>query len=490
MKLIVGRKGLLIKTNGKISKRSVMLIVLALLVLIAGIFGIMKYRDEQKALSEKASIETKTFAYATDLDDSKETMTSVDAVVDYLTNWAKTKGVSCESDDSGNVIMDVAAAKGYKKVKPTLLVCSYSVDNFDGCIAPMSLCLYLAKNKAETGHLRILFTDNTGNNFNGIKALDKDYISDVHNIICVNGNSNNFWSTTTGGRSTYEFTKEYSTARIKTKGNKAIRITVEGLPGGIPALTYSSYPNPIKTLGNLLASFKTNAYIFKLADFHGGSSGNVLPKDACATIVINENDYKKFTDKLDSYIEKQVSKRSEKFPDFKITYKEVKLPKRVMEQKDADEFVSVIYTLLDGVYYKNDNGDVISSTNIGCVSEADGVYTILASASSLEEASLTEIDNTYKTICGLSNIKYRRLGGQAKWTVEEEDTLPSKIHEAFNIYSGNNLEFSPSVAPSAASYLRKYNVNAEIICVNLNSDRLERYTGTLLTYLKNQKPKK
>ena len=62
MKLIVGRKGLLIKTNGKISKRSVMLIVLALLVLIAGIFGIMKYRDEQKALSEKASIETKTFA--------------------------------------------------------------------------------------------------------------------------------------------------------------------------------------------------------------------------------------------------------------------------------------------------------------------------------------------------------------------------------------------------------------------------------------------
>ena len=57
------------------------------------------------------------------------------------------------------------------------------------------------------------------------------------------------------------------------------------------------------------------------------------------------------------------------------------------------------------------------------------------------------------------------------------------------MYSGKNLEYTESAAPSVASYIVKYNKKADIICVNLNSDRLERYTGTILTFLRNQEHK-
>ena len=486
MKLVIGSKGLLIKTNRKINRRTVILIILALVVLIAAVVGALKYNNKQKALSEKTSIETKTLAYATDLEDSKESMTSPDAVAQYLTNWAKAKGVTCKADTAGNVIMNSPAGKDYKKAKPTLLVCSYNVDHFEGCIAPMALSLYLAKNNDDTGKLRIIFTNNTENSFKGIQALDKDYIKGDWNIICVNGNGNNFWSTKTGGSSSYEFTKKYSTS--KPKGNKAIKIYIKGLPGGVPTLV-SSYPNPIKELGNLLASFKTNAYIYELADFQGGQSGTTLPSEASTTIVINENDFQKFSNKLDSYVEKYKEKRTEKYPEVEIGYEEVKLPKRVMKRSDADEFVSVLYTLLDGVYYKDNDDKTVSATNIGSVSENDGHYSVLASGNSLEASALSEIDTAYKTICGLSNIKYNKQGEQESWKISDDSTLPSQIMDAFRMYSGKNLEYTESAAPSVASYIVKYNKKADIICVNLNSDRLERYTGTILTFLRNQEHK-
>ena len=60
----------------------------------------------------------------------------------------------------------------------------------------------------------------------------------------------------------------------------------------------------------------------------------------------------------------------------KLGYEEVKLPKRVMKRSDADEFVSVLYTLLDGVYYKDNDDKTVSATNIGSVSENDGHYSV------------------------------------------------------------------------------------------------------------------
>ena len=51
-------------------------------------------------------------------------------------------------------------------------------------------------------------------------------------------------------------------------------------------------------------TFKTNSLIYELADIRGGESGNLYPRSASVTIVIDEDDMEKFQKRIDSAIEK------------------------------------------------------------------------------------------------------------------------------------------------------------------------------------------
>lgn len=69
--------------------------------------------EEEEDLSSK--IDEKVTAYQTDLQDSAETLTSTEAIRDYLCSWAKAKGIDYTTDGYNNVIMSVKAGKAYKK---------------------------------------------------------------------------------------------------------------------------------------------------------------------------------------------------------------------------------------------------------------------------------------------------------------------------------------------------------------------------------------
>lgn len=84
----------------------------------------------------------------------------------------------------------------------------------------------------------------------------------------------------------------------------AYKISISGLTGGTPDGRISSYPNPVKMFGDLLASFKTNSLIFELSSISGGNSSSSYPKNAEMVIVVSEDDVEKFTAKLDKAIEK------------------------------------------------------------------------------------------------------------------------------------------------------------------------------------------
>ena len=45
----------------------------------------------------------------------------------------------------------------------------------------------------------------------------------------------------------------------------------------------------------------------------------------------------------------------------------MKVPENVVTEEYQNEFVSLLYTLLDGVYYKDDDDNLISITSIGSI---------------------------------------------------------------------------------------------------------------------------
>lgn len=457
-------------------------LLLVLSLIGTSLFALSGCAEEEEDLSAK--IEEKVTAYQTDLEDSAGTLTSTEAIRDYLTGWAKAKGVSCTVDSYDNVIMSVKASKAYKDADPTVVLCSFDPTDFSQSIEPIACALYLIRNNESSGKLDVIFTSETGHGFQGVQKLSSKYFRDNTNVFCLNRGSNNMWSANTGARSTYRFTNQVEyTAPTK---DKAYRIKIEGLPGGIPDQRISSYPNAIKEIGDLLAYFKTNALIYELAGTSGGSDANTYPKSASATIVIDENDFEKFDARMQTAIENFNDDFLETYPDVVYSYEEVDLPKQVMTSDSLNSTIGLLYTLIDGVYYKDDDDNLISITSIGSIHRDNGTYSISAVANSLTPASLLEIDSQYQIICGLDDVVYKKVSSQKGWNSDSESDFIKEIEQAFNDYCGKDMELKDYVPATNATYILEKNEKCNIINVSVNEDRLERYTGTILTFMMNQ----
>lgn len=457
-------------------------IVLIIAMLGTALFSMTGCGQDEENLSSK--ITEKLMAYQTDLEDSKASFKSNADIRDYLTGWAKVKGIEATVDSHDNVIMSIKSSKKYKDADPAVILCTFDAKQFDKCIIPMSIALYLAKNNESTGKLNVIFASENNHDFSGIRTLNNKYFTDKSKVFCLNNGQKNMWSTKTGARSTYEFTNDISFTA--PTGDKAYKIKIKGLPGGIPNAKISSYPNPIKEIGDLLAYFKTNALIYELADVHGGVSGNVYPRSASATVVINEDDFDKFQSRMEKAIENFNDSHLEDYPEMTYTYEEVPLPDKVLTQECLNEFVIVLYTLIDGVYYKDDDKNLVSITSIGSISCKDNTCVVTAVGNSLSLTNLKEIDTTYSTICGLSNIRYKKTDGQRNWFAIEDKKFYQDIAKAFSDYSDKDIEFKDCVPATNASYAYQKNNHADIINVTVNEDRMERYTGTIVTFLLNQ----
>lgn len=460
-------------------KFTTLILIISLLSSILLLTGCGKEEDD---LSTK--VEEKVAAYRTDLADSADTLTSTKKIVDYLCNWAEAKGISYSTDNYDNVIMDIKPSKAYKNADPTVVVCSYDAKQLSSYIDPMVVALYVAKNNEDTGPLKVIFTSEDGHDFDGIKGLVKTHFPDNANVFSLNGGEKNMWSLNTGARSSYTFTNEAThTAPI---GNRAYKISINGLPGGIPDSQISSYPNPIKELGDLLAYFKTNALIYELAQINGGNSGNLYPKSASMTVVIDENDYDKLQSRLDTAIENFNDDYLEDFPDLTYTYEETKLPHSVLSQNYSNEFVSLLYTLLDGVYYRDEEDNLVSLTSIGSVKSVNNTYQISAVGNSLTSDNMALIDTDYETICGLSDVSYQKTDWQKVWNSDSDSDFATELITAFDDYSGKDLEFKDSVPATNASYIFRKNEKCNIVNITLNEEKIERYAGTIVTFMMNQ----
>lgn len=463
-------------------KKIIALIITACLIGTAVFVFVTCDKNEEADLSAK--IEKKIIAYRTDLQDSSSTLTSSEAIKKYLCNWAESKGINYETDDYDNVIFKVKASQNYKDAPPTVILCGYDGEHFANCIDPISVALYVAKNNEETGDLTVIFTEDTNHTFSGIKQLDQNYFPNHANVFNLNGGSKNMWSTATAGNGCYTFSGGID--RTEPKGNQAYKISISGLPGGVPDEKIASYPNPIKELGDLLAYFKTNSVIFELAKMTGGTSGSLYPKSASCTIVINENDYEKF--------EKRITTAMENFNDkyeaygAVYSYKEVKTPDTVLTSEDMNKLVSFLYTMVDGVYERDEEDEILSITNIGAIKCIGGNCTVYASGNSLTDTGLNQIDLSYTTICGLSNIEYDKTSATDDWSIQkpEEDAFVLDVADAFKEYSEGTMKYRDNIAVTNCSYVKEKNPNCNVMNITVNWKRIEKYAGTLVTFMLNQ----
>lgn len=438
--------------------------------------------SEEEDLPTK--VETKASAYKTDLLDSAGTLVTNEKIADYLSNWADTKGIQRETDDLGNVILHVPAGEYYGDASPTVVLCNYDAQNFMAYIDPMACAMYIAKNNENTGDLTVIFTAGSGSDLYGIQGLDPEVIPPEANVFYLSEGARAAWSFQASQSGVYAITGPLT--YTAPTGTHALTISIAGLPGGSPDSRISSYPNPIKELSNMLAYFKTNAIIFELAGFSGGTGSTLYPQGASMTLVVPDEYLEKVQTRVQYVTDKWNERYLEDYPDLTITCEEVSMPAQVLTAESQNTFVSAMYTLIDGVYARDEEDNVLSITNMGTVSMTEEQLTINIASCCLTEESMLEVDQALQTICGLSTITYEKTDVLPSWTGNPKSAFALACQEAFLQFTEKELTFDSVVKINGIGYVAQANPDVNLVLVAINDNQLEKDTGTIITYLINQ----
>ena len=466
-------------------KKWLILIGIAILLVVCAIFAIFFLRSDntQEEPSLDQVLEEKLVAYETDLLDSLGSMDTNEAVADYLVNWAKNKEIPATVDENGNVIFTVNPSEGYDSAAPAAILCSFDAGHMDAYAEQMAVAMCIAKNAQNHGKLSVIFLSETDGDNSGVLQLNEGHFSDNTEVFYLGNSGSSKVSATTGGYRHYTISRKlgYEQPEYDT----AFRIRIENCPAQLLTDAIDQRPNPIKTLGDVLANFKSTSLLFELSGISGGTDENLTASSASMTVVVSDSDVDKFQANMDNFIEKFYDKYTEDYPDITYTYEEVDLPSNVLKKDYVDNLVSFLYTAFDGVYYKNDDGNVVALTNIGQISSKNSRLQIEIAAASYDITVLDEISEAYETICGLSDLNYKCQDEYPIFSGEEAaaDFLTA-FEEAFTQFTGDSSMNQEGVAEfTPCTIIHEKNNRVPILYCGVTENTKHKFSGAIVTYL-------
>ncbi|MBQ9961614.1 MAG: hypothetical protein IJP00_06870 [Firmicutes bacterium] len=457
-------------------------VVLLCIILILAIYFIFIKGNNEPSLQE--TIDGRVLAYETDLRDSLETLDSNDAVVKYLVNWGKNKNIDAKADYHNNVVFNIPATAAANEQKPTVIVCGYNADCMESYIHSIVCALTVAKTTTEHGDLKIIFVSENPDDSGNVEKISSKYFSDNTQAFYLGNTNNSKIGIATGGFNKYTISKNYK--EVRPSNNKAYKISISGLPEQMMDSKSVKTPNPIKRLGNLLATFKSNSIIFELASFEGGKDASVTPGNASMTIVVNNDATTKLENQLNKAIEKFNDSYSEKYPDAAFTFEVCDLPSRVVNSDDTEHLVSLMYTLLNGEYSVDEEDDdyITSYSNIGYISIKARKITILTAASSYDSSKLSEITESYKTISALSNIGFKVSSSKAVFAANDAGKeLAKNFIVSYKKYKTTELEKKNVPEYTPCYYLSKLNEKAGLIYLGVTEKTQDNFAGGLIVHM-------
>lgn len=472
--------------NQQINKKILFGIIAAILI-VALLCGVIVIRHVRQDVEEEPSLqevlEEKLTAYETDLRDSLGALDTNKDVAEYLLSWAKNKEIPATLDEAGNVIYTLKATKGYTKERPAAIVCTFSAETLEDDIEAMTVAMTAARNAKNHGKLSVVFLARTDFADAGADTFDIGHFTDDTEVFVLGHSANSTISLITGGLSRYTITHKLK--YHKPAYDAAYKIKLRGCPQLSLSARNEQMPNPIKTLGNLLANFKSTSLLFELASFYGGRDALKSPDKASMTVVVNSSDEEKFTRRMDNAIEKFMDKYSEDFPDITYTYEKIDLPKRVFDGDDTENLVSLMYTAFDGIYYKDDDGNTAALTNIGYVSNKNKQLKIEIAAMSYDASLLGEISEAYETICGLCDVTYKQKTVYDIYDgTEIASALRQSFEAAFTAFTGDeDIVEKSSVEFTPCTRLHEKNEHMPILYCVITEKTKHKFSGALVTWL-------
>lgn len=387
------------------------------------------------------------------LNDALSENGSFKAFTDIITNWAKENNIKLTSTNDKYLVLskkgtdDVSGKESFTFHATIDFTTQKSTKSSLSSAAAVMTALNKAHSSEKT---RGIFTLMKNGKAIGAEALNAEYLK-CDNFIDISYSKKTALYNTIAASSDMSASKDLN--MTPSKYSKAYKLDLKLKEGQSAYKNRGTYPNAIKTIGDLLASCQSSSVLFELASFEGGTDTDMLPSKATATIVLHENDVESFTKRFDkSYdrIESDYEDLDDENETFEYTMTEVDLPDVVVNKEDTEKIVSLMYTMINGAYMKNDDGNVKAYSNLGVVSISNGKFELKLNAKSLENSLMEDMQADVKTICGLCGVQYKELNQTNLWYNPVSTPLVTALSDGMNKDLSGQLE-----SKAASIYLAK-----------------------------------
>lgn len=252
-------------------------------------------------------------------------------------------------------------------------------------------------------------------------------------------------------KSNYEFKS--------TGASNVYKISLQGLEGGHSGFDID------KNRGNasvILAELLRKIENVELINFIGGTKFNVIPSSAECIIFSTES-----KQKVENIIEEFIKAYKEKYNNLKIYFKEDELSKenlKYLNKIESLKILNAISTFKHGVFYKNDNGEVTTSINLGVVNLENQEFKIgMRSSRKKEEIEcLDYIENFAKE----NDLEFIIQSSQPGFETKQESKFVQKIKKAFEKEEISNLKIKPVHITVEAGFLKEKIKDLELAIIS------------------------
>jgi len=384
------------------------------------------------------------------------------ALVDWITNWAASKGISCQQDKIGNVILKKPASPGFEHKTPVILQAHLDMvpqknadkdhDFLTDPIRPildddqewlradgttlgadngvgMASCLaVLDDDTIEHGPLEVLITTDEETGMTGAFGLEANTLEGK---ILINTDSEQEGELYIGcaGGVNVNITFPYEKMEPDIE-DKAYKIAISGLRGGHSGVDINlGRGNAIKELAAVLSNLEATPFL--ISSFNGGSLRNAIPREAEAVIVCDEH-YKNSLEMMINTLQVSLNnKYAEAENIISLTLTPCALPSSVLTHTSHDNLLNALSGCSNGVYNMDSNfSDVVeTSSNFGVITQSNDPNNEF----SIKVLVRSQVEQAKQERATLIASHFEKFGGQVKKEGNYPGWTPNKDSAIYHI---------------------------------------------------------
>ena len=423
--------------------------------------------DQLEALEPK-----EFFHYFREISNIPRGSYNVDAISDYLVNFAKERGLEVHQDAEKNVIIIKEASEGCEGAEPLMLqghmdivsvkekgskhdllkdpldlfvegdllgARETSLGGDDGVAVAMGLA-FLDDKTLKHPRLELVVTTNEETGMEGAHAIDISCCRAERMLNLDSEDEGIFLAGCAGG---VKMNGSLDINREKKTGTK-LEISVGGLLGGHSGQEIEKeHANALMLSGRLIRHL-WKAFELRLVAFEGGQADNVIPRDAKLTFLAEDQDIAKIKELVNKLETEWKTEWGVKDPDLSLTLEEEndKTHGDVLTKESMEALSAMLVSLPNGVQAMSADveGLVETSLNLGTAALKENSFHFVCLIRSSKDSAKFEVFNKLEAILSLAGGKAEQNSNYPGWQYRPDSPMRNEMVSLYEEMTGKKAE--------------------------------------------------